>query len=174
MPYCPKCGKEVKEDAVFCPNCGANIKIEQQVVYRRHRDEKNEKDEKGEKSEKSEKSEKNEGAGGMWGAVMGGLIVLWLGVTFLLHQYEYFSANQWWSIFLIGLGIIIILRGLIMYGQIKNWRASSGLMIGGAVVALIGFSSYIGWAEWWPMIIILIGAWVILSAVMNRGSHPKP
>ncbi len=26
MPYCPKCGKEVSEDAVYCPNCGASLK----------------------------------------------------------------------------------------------------------------------------------------------------
>lgn len=26
MPYCPKCGREVSEDAHFCPNCGAALK----------------------------------------------------------------------------------------------------------------------------------------------------
>lgn len=25
--YCPKCGKEVSEEANFCPNCGSQIKI---------------------------------------------------------------------------------------------------------------------------------------------------
>ena len=25
MPYCPKCGREVSEDARFCPNCGADL-----------------------------------------------------------------------------------------------------------------------------------------------------
>ena len=102
MPYCPKCGKEVKEDAVFCPYCGQSLKPEDKVVYRRHRDEKNEKGEKNEKNEKNEKDsrgekaekgEKNEGSGAMWGAVMGGLIVLWLGVTFLFRQYGYIGEQ---------------------------------------------------------------------------------
>ena len=28
MPFCPKCGKEVGEDAKFCPQCGYNLKVE--------------------------------------------------------------------------------------------------------------------------------------------------
>ncbi|MGA2670813.1 MAG: zinc-ribbon domain-containing protein [Dehalococcoidia bacterium] len=27
MPFCPKCGKEVSEDAKFCPQCGQNLKV---------------------------------------------------------------------------------------------------------------------------------------------------
>jgi len=27
MPFCPKCGKEVSEDARFCPQCGQNLKV---------------------------------------------------------------------------------------------------------------------------------------------------
>src|SRR4030042_2039909 len=114
MPYCPKCGKEVKDDSVFCPYCGENLKPQEKVVYRQARDEKSEKnekdekDERGEKAEKNEKSEKNEGSGGMWSAVMGGLIVLWLGVVFLLRQYG-IAPNQWWNLFMIGIGVIIIM-----------------------------------------------------------------
>ena len=26
MPFCPKCGKEVSEDAKFCPQCGQDLK----------------------------------------------------------------------------------------------------------------------------------------------------
>ncbi len=26
MPFCPRCGKEVDEDATFCPSCGASLK----------------------------------------------------------------------------------------------------------------------------------------------------
>ena len=27
MPFCPKCGKEVSEDARFCPQCGQDLKV---------------------------------------------------------------------------------------------------------------------------------------------------
>jgi cation transport ATPase len=180
MPYCPKWGKEVKEDAVFCPYCGQTLKPVDKVVYRRPRDEKNEKGEKHEKDEKdsrgekAEKGEKNEGSGAMWGAVMGGLIVLWLGVTFLLKQNYPTLNNQWWNLFLAGLGIIIILRGLMLYVQTSNWRASSGLIIGGAIVTLIGVGSYLGLSDWWAFLIILVGAWIVINALMSRSGHPRP
>jgi len=105
---------------------------------------------------------------------MGGLILLWLGVSFLLRQYDYVSSTQWWSLFLIGLGVIIILRGVLMYIEINNWRASSGFLIGGGVVVLIGASSYIGLKDWWAILLILIGGWVIINAMMNKGKHPRP
>ena len=34
MPYCPKCGREVEEDAKFCPSCGVDLKAET-YTYRR-------------------------------------------------------------------------------------------------------------------------------------------
>jgi hypothetical protein len=177
MPYCPKCGKEVKDDAVFCPYCGESMKPTEQVVYRRSRDEKDERDEKGEKNEKNEKNEKgekNEGKGGTWGAIMGGLIVIWLGATFLLRSYDFFTYSQWWNVFMIGLGIILVVRGVGFYMQTSSWRASSGFLIGGAIVALIGFVGYAGVRDWWAILFILIGAWIILNAVMNRGKNPRP
>jgi hypothetical protein len=180
LPYCPKCGKEVKDDAVFCSYCGASIKATENVVYRHSRDEKDERGEKGEKhesgekNEKNEKSEKNEGSGRMWGGVMGGLILLWLGVSFLLRQYDYVTTNNWWNIFMIGLGVIIILRGLMLYMQINSWRASSGLIIGGAIVSLIGAASIVGLRDWWAVLFILIGGWVILNAIMSKSRNPKP
>jgi hypothetical protein len=174
MPYCPKCGKEVKDDAVFCPYCGETMKPQENVVYRRSRDEKDEKDERNEKNEKNEKSEKNEGPGAMWGAVMGGLIVIWLGATFLLRTYDLFPASQWWNWFLMGLGIIIIVRGIGLYIQTSSWRASSGFLIGGAIVSLIGFASYYGVRDWWAIFLIIIGGWIVLNAVLNRNKNPKP
>ncbi len=156
------------------------MKPEDKVVYRRSHDEKSEKGEKNEKNEKdtrgekAEKGEKNEGSGAMWGAVMGGLIVLWLGITFLLRQNYPTLDNHWWNLFLAGLGVIVILRGLMLYVQTSNWRASSGLIIGGAIVALIGVGSYLGLADWWAFLIILVGAWIVINAFMSKSRHPRP
>ena len=32
MPYCPKCGREVSENANFCRRCGSNLKVEEEVT----------------------------------------------------------------------------------------------------------------------------------------------
>ncbi len=174
MPFCPKCGKENPEEAVFCSQCGQNLKATDKVVYRATRSEKNEKNEKDEGREKREKNEKNEGPGAMWGAVMGGLILLWLGVTFLLQQYNYLSSSNWWMWFVGGLGVILVLRGAMLYIQTSSWGASSGLMVGGAILIFIATASYMGVNEWWPFIFILLGAFVIFGAMMARKRTPRP
>jgi len=112
--------------------------------------------------------------GGMWTAVMGGLILLWLGITFLLHQYGLLTWINEGALFMIGLGVIIALRGIIMYTQVSNWHAASGLIIGGAIVTLIGVISWIGWRDWWPFVIILVGVWIVINAMMSRKRNPSP
>jgi hypothetical protein len=150
------------------------MKPEAHVPLRRYRSEKNEKGEKNEKDTRGEKGEKNEGPGAKWGGIMGGLILLWLGVTFLLQQYYNVSDDKWGSLFLAGVGIIVILSGVMFYTQKGNWRAASGLIIGGFVITVIAMVSYFGFTDWWPFLMILLGAWFIINAFMNQGSHPRP
>jgi len=178
MPYCPRCGKEVKEDDIYCPQCQAPLKVGR-PVYRRHdekdeRDEKREKDEKGEKSEKSEKSEKGEHEDKALGALTGGLILLWLGVSFLIREYGYVTWASWWAYFVLGVGVILILRGLMAYVKTSNWHVSSGYFIGGAILALLGAGEIFNIRNWWAVIIIVLGVYVILSGVMQRDRNPRP
>jgi hypothetical protein len=174
MPYCPKCGKENKDDAVFCQSCGTSLKTEQ-VVYRRHEGsrEKNEKQEKGERDEKGEKNEKNEG-GGMTAGLVGGFIIIWLGLVFLLREYNYIASNDFGGWFMLGIGVILILRGVLAYIQTSNWRSSNGYIIGGLIVGAIGGFSVFELRDKWPYIVIIIGAYIVLSAFMTRTNNPKP
>ena len=166
MPYCPRCGKEVKEDDIYCPQCQAPLKVER-PVYRRH-DEKNERDEKREKSEKGEHEDK------ALGTLTGGLILLWLGVSFLIREYGYVTWANWWAYFVLGVGAILILRGLMAYVKTSNWHVSSGYFIGGAILALLGAGEIFNIRNWWAVIIIVFGVYIILSGVMQRGRNPRP
>ena len=77
MPYCPRCGNEVSEDADYCTKCRAPL-IEG-TPYRRVR-RRNEKDEKDEKDEKGEDDK--------YGPIVGGLIVILLGALLLLQNLD--------------------------------------------------------------------------------------
>ena len=176
MPYCQKCGKEVKDEDVHCLNCGATLKAEG-VVYRRHEDwgdrsEKNEKSEKNERNEKREKEEKNE-RDRVGGSLMGGLILLWLGISFLLREYGYITGSDWWSWFLIGLGAILVLRGAWAVSQ-SGLRAGVGYMIGGLVLAAIGGSEIFAIKNGWAIVLIIGGVAVILLGFTQRNSNPRP
>jgi Na+/glutamate symporter len=175
MPYCPRCGKEVKEDDIYCPQCQAPLKAGG-PVYRRHdeKNEKQEKDEKEEKGEKSEKSEKGEHEDKALGALTGGLILLWLGVSFLIRDYGYITWVNWWPYFVLGVGAILILRGLMAYVRTSSWRAAVGYIIGGAIIALFGAGEMYGIRNWWAVIIVITGVYVILSGFTQRGKSPRP
>jgi len=110
MPYCPKCGTEVREEMAFCSNCGAPLKVERPPAEAPapalRRAEKAEKREKKEKREKAEKYEKREF--GVIGPLIGGLILIILGLMFYLQIAGFLEWEDAWALFLIIIGIIII------------------------------------------------------------------
>ncbi len=110
MPYCPKCGIEVKEEMAFCPKCGASLKVEALPERRRaEKEEKAEKAEKQEKQEKEEKTEKHEKQQfGVIGPLVGGLALIFFGIMFYLQLVGYPLWEIAGAFFLIIIGIIVI------------------------------------------------------------------
>ena len=116
MPYCHKCGSEVKDEMTFCPQCGAVLgakearqpeyhvseKAEKQEKYEKH--EKEEKDEKGEQPEKYEKQEY-----GIVGPLVGGVILILIGFMFYLAVSGVINVRSVFPFFLIIIGAIVIL-----------------------------------------------------------------
>jgi len=115
MPYCPKCGVEVDEEAAFCPKCGASMKAEEakepRRVYRKYRrGEKEEKREKEEKEEKGEKHEKREYS--FIGPLIGGLILIFFGLTSYAAIVWKWDSRILSAIFLVLIGVLIIFGGI--------------------------------------------------------------
>ena len=171
--FCSRCGAPLTPGASFCSNCGAPVAAAPaepapSMPRREYRGEKAEKTEKGEKSEKG-------GARGDWtGPLTGGLILVWLGISFYLAQTSVVSWTNWWTIFLPGIGVIVILQGAIRYLRYRVPGQLIGAMIGGGVLIVIGLSSYLGLSEFWPLFIIIIGLGIIASAVLARRGSPRP
>jgi uncharacterized membrane protein YvbJ len=119
MPYCHKCGSEVKEEMTFCPQCGAVLrakearqpeyyvseKAEKQEKYEKH--EKDEKEEKMEKGEQPEKYEKKEYS--ILGPLVGGVILILVGFMFYLAVSGVINVRSVFPFFLIIIGAIVIL-----------------------------------------------------------------
>jgi len=178
--YCAKCGAPVLEGAAFCAKCGAPVGLTAQpsaapssgMGYRYEKQEKHEKHEKREKSEKGEKGEKRE-AGDFSGILTGGLILIWLGVTFYYAQTGAIGWDVWWAYFILGLGVVLVVQGLVRYAQGRH--AYWGPVIGGAILAMIGYAFVVGTsANFWPLILVVIGALVIVAGIGGRRSSPTP
>jgi len=176
--FCHKCGAQLPEGATFCPKCGSAVTgstVFQVGGQTPTRMEKREKAEKHEKHEKSEKGEKGQG-GGMIGAVVGGFILIWLGVTFFLEQNNYLPGDVWWAYFLSGVGAILILQGVLLYSR---GRIGAGPIIGGAFALLIGLN-FIAAVKFnftdqlWPLILVALGVFVLVAGVASRRRVPSP
>ena len=119
MPYCQKCGSEVKEENSFCPKCGASLKAAEPrppMHPERYRSEKAEKEEKHEKHEKDEKMEKGEHHEkyekqeySVLGPLIGGAILILVGFMFYLSVTGLITLRSIFPLFLIIIGAIVIL-----------------------------------------------------------------
>ncbi len=116
MSYCPKCGNKITDEMTFCPKCGAPLRTQQPPpppsearpapTYRRN--EKAEKQEKGEKQEKHEKGEF-----GFIGPLIGGLVLIFIGITSYLSIVGLINPAVWWAFFFVIIGVLIIIGALI-------------------------------------------------------------
>lgn len=120
MPYCYKCGSEVKEEDTFCPQCGVNLKAEAPTppapFEYHYRSEKSEKGEKHEKNEKEEKMEKGEQAEkyesrqySVLGPLIGGFILILVGFVFYFAVTGVLDFSSIFPFVLIVVGAVVIL-----------------------------------------------------------------
>lgn len=130
MPYCHKCGSEVKEEDSFCLQCGATLKSgapQSPKPYRSEKGEKQEKNEKQEKSEKGEKMEKGEQQEkyekreySVISPLVGGIILIIVGFVLYLAVTGLLDFSSIFPFLLIIVGAIVILGvilGAIMAGK---------------------------------------------------------
>ena len=159
MPFCEKCGNEVNEDDEFCPQCNAVLKpAHSRRDYRR--------------SEKNEKGEKNEDDPN--NRMYGGLVLVWLGISFVLRETGFVTHGNWWAVFLMGLGVLMLVRGYLKYNEFGRLGPAQGYLIGGVVLVFIGASEFLSIGEWWPYMIIIVGGLVVLRALTERKNNPLP
>jgi hypothetical protein len=163
MPYCPKCGKEVKNEDSVCANCGTALK-ESSVNYNSFNNERWEErvDAWANHIEININSWREER---FIGSLMGGFILLWLGVTFLLMEYGYLIGG-WWGWFLLGIGIIFFGRGI--YSLSRNHQGRGrGFVYTGVIIGVMGTANLLGFANWWAILLVMLGLIIIISA-FNR------
>lgn len=96
--------------------------------------------------------------------VMGGLVLILIGSIFLLAQMDRISWTHLWAYFLVGLGAILIVTGLLGIGG-RGRGSTRGRFIGGVVLIVIGAANIIGLNVWWPYLLIVIGLMLVISAL---------
>ena len=97
------------------------------------------------------------------------------GLLFILIGSLFFAQNkgwlggQGWAYFAMGLGVILVIGALVRYfGGNTRWSAIGRLVVGLALI-YIGFASYYGFGEWWPLALIAIGIGILVKAFWGAG-----
>lgn len=97
--------------------------------------------------------------------ITGGLVLILLGTLFLLATLDCISWGNWWAYFLLGLGVILIVDVVIRVANQTHRQHTSGKVIGGIVLIIIGASNIFGMLTWWPLILIAIGIVILISSL---------
>ena len=112
------------------------------------------------------------------GAVVGALVLIWLGVVMLAAQNPEmlrlgpFSVTwtNWWAFFCVGVGALLILQGVLRlvtaYGH-----GIVGSLIWGAVLLLVGLAGIFpgtNLALLWPLALIALGLGLLLTIILRR------
>lgn len=100
--------------------------------------------------------------------ITGALILILLGVLFLLAEMDRISWADWWAYFLVGLGGIFLLEALIRGFSVSERKVIGGRLVAGFVLIIVGGAHLIGFMEWWPLILIAVGAGLLISAFLRK------
>ena len=152
MSYCSKCGNEVKADDEYCSKCRTNLKsnVSYRKVNRRINFEWKDHDED------------------QYGALIGGGVVIWLGVLLLLQNQGLLGGGDFGGLFLLGIGVILVLRGFIAYQQTGGYDEGFGYLVGGGILMLIGSGLAYNIRDWWAFLLIGLGLLIVGRGLTNR------
>ena len=112
------------------------------------------------------------------GAVIGALVLIWLGVVMLAAQNPEmlrlgpFSVTwvNWWAFFCVGVGALLILQGVLRVVTAFG-RGIVGSFVWGAVLLLVGLAGIfpgMNLEQFWPLALILLGLGLLVTNLLRR------
>jgi hypothetical protein len=97
-----------------------------------------------------------------------GLFLILIGVLFFINQQGEVSWDVLWKYLLIGLGLIFIVDGLTHSFWAEYRNGSLGKFIPGIVLVFVGLAFLFNFSQWWPIILIAVGAILLISLLVRR------
>jgi hypothetical protein len=100
-------------------------------------------------------------------------IFIWGGLVALagtLHLFNYGWDEHGWAVFLLGVGVILIVKVIIRLLVPEYRRAIGGSLIIGFILLAVGISDMTSW-NWnyiWPIILVAIGLTILIRGLLRR------
>ena len=96
----------------------------------------------------------------------GGILLGWLGVSLLLREMSIIAGHHWWPMFSAGIGVLLILRGVMIYENTRYWSNDKGAFIGGVFFILLSLLNFVDFGplvNFWPVLVIIFGVSILRS-----------
>ena len=96
----------------------------------------------------------------------GGILLGWLGVSLLLREMSIIAGHLWWPVFSAGIGVLLILRGIMIYENTRYWSNDKGAFLGGAFFILLSLLNFVDLgplANYWPVLVVILGVSILRS-----------
>ena len=103
-----------------------------------------------------------------WRGLWGGLILILIGTLFLLKRGGWLPDDNLGASLVIGLGAILIISGLVQYRNREYHCHGYGRLIAGLLLIAAGVLGFIGWSQWWPVLLIAGGVSILLCVLFRR------
>lgn len=108
-------------------------------------------------------------------SLLWGLVFISLGSLLFAYSQGWLTEEKWFPYFLISLGTLCVAEVLARYLQPTNPYFSSTRLITGMILIFIGISFVIGFVQWLPLVLIIVGVAIAAGfyAKRNHGSIPQ-
>jgi hypothetical protein len=96
----------------------------------------------------------------------GGILLGWLGVSLLFREMSIIAVQFWWPMFSAGIGVLLILRGIMIYENTRYWSNDKGAFIGGAFLILLSILNFVDFGplvNFWPVLVVILGVSILRS-----------
>ena len=104
-------------------------------------------------------------------SAVGGVILIWLGICFIMVMNGPWEWGSVWSYFLGGIGVILVLEVVARSLLPEFRRPVASRLIFAVILIAVGFGSTLGIENWWPLVIVGIGV-AILVGQLTRSRKP--
>jgi hypothetical protein len=97
-----------------------------------------------------------------------GLLLILLGALFFATTQNWLSWDNWWRLFLVGLGVIFLVDALVRYLNPAARFGIFGRVIAGVILIVIGSAFYYRMETWWPLILVVIGIAILVRYIIYK------
>ena len=97
-----------------------------------------------------------------------GILFIYAGLLCFLVEWNFIYGDEWFSFFLLGLGIIMIGEYLIRQFVESVPKCGMAKLIFGLIFLVIGSNHIFYLEDWWPLLLVLVGGFMIWSAFRRK------